>query len=81
MSKPQRRAGEAEKRLAALEVEIEMAWCDLTRLPPACRRTLWLSPEWLVGSRRAGSVEVGTYTRAVTLAELREDVFWTLEGR
>ncbi|MDI9240756.1 hypothetical protein QLQ15_17775 [Lysobacter sp. LF1] len=67
----------------ALEVEIESAWVGLTKLSARRQRTLYLTPRrrvvWLQRDLRGRASLIGTYTRTVTLAELREDVFFVLE--
>lgn len=63
-----------------LEVQIEAAWVTLTKMPPRRRRTLYLTTGhrivWASNDMRASRLmEIGTYDRSVTLANLREDVF------
>lgn len=64
----------------ALELEIERVWRDMTA--GRARRTyeLHLTPRGRIVDARVHpvarcSLEIGTYTRAVKLAHLREDVF------
>jgi hypothetical protein len=67
------------RKIQALEVRIEDAWGDLTDRPVA----LYLLPfagEWLIATNPKGASHIGTYTKAITLAQLRADVFETLEG-
>ncbi|KRC35098.1 MULTISPECIES: hypothetical protein [unclassified Lysobacter] len=66
----------------ALELQIEVAWVALTRMSVGRSRTLHLTRGrrvvWSANDRRATElVEIGTYTRGVSLAELREDVFYS----
>lgn len=63
-----------------LEIQIEAAWLMLAKMTPRKRRTLYLTTArrivWASNDVRASHLtEVGTYTREVTLADLREDVF------
>lgn len=63
-----------------LEIQIEEAWVMLTKMPPRRRRTLYLTKgrriAWSSNDVRASHLfEIGTYSRNVTLADLREDVF------
>ena len=66
----------------ALEVRIELAWCVLRGLHPSTRRTLHLTPRGaIVGFKSSqglpmGAMEIGTYTRAIELDELRQHVFF-----
>ena len=65
-----------------LEGRIENAWCVLRGFRQKTRRTLHLTPRGaIVGfkfsqGRPPGSIEIGTYTRHVTLEQLREDCFF-----
>lgn len=66
----------------ALELQIEEAWVALTKMSLGRSRTLYLTRRrrvvWAANDRRATElVEIGTYTRSVALAELREDVFYS----
>ncbi|GAB3388207.1 hypothetical protein [Lysobacter fragariae] len=69
----------------ALELQIEEAWVALTKMPPMRKRTLCLtrgrSIVWDRQSldRHRHVVEIGTYTREVTLADFRDDVFYASE--
>lgn len=68
----------------ALELQIEEAWVQLTKMPAKRRRTLYLTSGrrivyQAVDMRTKRLEEIGTYTRTVTLAVLREDVFWASE--
>lgn len=66
--------------ITAFEVEIETLWVKLTRLRPGKAVEVWLTPRWVLATRYSPmSEQVGTYSSAVTLAQLREDSFWTLE--
>lgn len=63
-----------------LEVQIEKAWDMLLKMPPRRRRTLYLTMArrvvWASNDVRASHLmEVGTYDRSITLADLRADVF------
>lgn len=65
---------------APLEIQIEAAWDMLLKMPPRRRRTLHLTTArrivWSSNDVRASHlIEIGTYTRDVTLADLRDDVF------
>lgn len=64
----------------ALEVQIEKTWDMLLKMPPNRRRTLYLTTGrrivWASNDVRASHLmEVGTYDRNITLADLRTDVF------
>lgn len=67
--------------IESMEIAIEEAWWRLQRLP-ACRRVTLYLTRGHAGMRirpardRVNAVEIGTYTPAVELADLREDVFW-----
>lgn len=66
-------------KIQSLEVRIEGAWGDLTDKPQA----LYLLPfagEWLIATNPNGAALIGFYTKAVTLKQLRDDAFATLEG-
>ena len=63
-----------------LEIQIEAAWVMLTKMPANRRRTLYLTTQrrvvWASNDVRASHLtEIGTYTRDVTLIDLRADVF------
>lgn len=65
----------------ALEMELERCWCGLTKWPS----TVYLTPSGrLVPTREGvsnlGAEEVGRYTKAVTLADFRGDVFHVFEA-
>lgn len=69
----------------ALEMQIEAMWLRLGQLGPKCSRTVCLSPNTgrLVlryPSDQPYAGEVGTYTRSVQLAQLREDCFEVYGG-
>lgn len=68
----------------ALEIEIERAWVLLGQRRGPCAVRLTRTGR-LVGITRpswsADGEEVGTYTSAIGLAELREDVFFVYESR
>ena len=77
-------ARDGSSRFCAFEIEIEVTWCRLQKLPDGMRRTACLSPKTgLLALRpvrdepQAG--EIGTYTRAVGLAQFREDAFEVLD--
>ena len=64
-----------------LEVQIEKAWEMLLKMPARRRRTLYLTSArrvvWSSNDVRASHLmEVGTYDRNITLADLRADVFY-----
>jgi hypothetical protein len=66
----------------ALELSIEGAWLELARMGSGQRRTIYMTAcrglVWPTHYKRGlGLIEIGTYTRDVTLADLRADVFWT----
>jgi hypothetical protein len=66
----------------ALELEIERAWVGLAKVYG--KRTLFLTEagklRWgWVADRTNHGREVGTYTRAVSLEDLRADVFFIFE--
>lgn len=70
--------------MQAMELQIEQAWVALTKMSPQRRRTLFLTTGrrvvWKSNDVRASHlVEIGTYLKSVTLAELREDVFFANE--
>ncbi|MFC3816546.1 hypothetical protein [Lysobacter sp. GCM10012299] len=70
----------------ALELEIEAAWVELTRMRAGRQRTLYLTPrrhvEWRPKKLESPNcIEIGTYSNGATLADLRDDVFWTHEQR
>lgn len=61
----------------ALELEVERAYVALSN---AYRpRTMFLTRAGLPWRPADGLVEVGTYTKAVPLADFREDVFFAFE--
>lgn len=67
--------------ISAFEVEVECFWCDrLQRMSAWSRRTVYLTPGWILTvTPRAQNVEIGTYTKAVTLAAFREDCFHAIQ--
>lgn len=74
-----------------LEVMIETAWLQLARLHRDDTRTVFLSRysngvvrisgtgRAVNSDARAHRCEVGTYTRAATLQQFREDVFFVFD--
>jgi hypothetical protein len=75
--------GKLGSRAAAVEIEIEVFWCErIDRLPEGKRVQVWLTPRrFLSLTKHPGSVPVGTgYTRACELSWFREDCFEALEG-
>lgn len=69
----------------ALEIQIERAWLMLASMAVDRRRTLYLTPSrrvvWSSNDVRASNLlEVGTYDRSITLADLRGDVFHVNES-
>lgn len=76
---------DSEARVTAFEVEIETVWVRLTKLRGWTRKTVCLSPNtgqlvmrW--PRKEPYENEVGTYTKAVTLADFRADAFHAREG-
>ena len=67
--------------IEALEMRIEDAWCWLAGYDQPT--TLYLTPRWriwgfsndLLRDKPNGSVEIGTYTKTILLADFRADVF------
>jgi hypothetical protein len=60
----------------ALELVVESAWLQLAELAPPTARTLYLTPDAKITRfMRPGSVEIGTFTRAIHLADFRNEVF------
>lgn len=64
----------------ALEIEIERAWCELSKWPA----TLHLTRSGRIvppgRNTSTGSEEIGRYTKAVSLADFRGDVFHVFEA-
>ena len=63
----------------SLAKRIEAAWGDLTDKPLALYLLPWAG-EYLIATNPKNASHIGTYTKAVTLAQFRLDVFETLEG-
>lgn len=74
----------SDGKIQALELEIERAWVLLGQRRGPCAVRLTRTGR-LVGITRSSWSEdgddVGTYTSAIGLAELREDVFFVYESR
>lgn len=81
MSNPQRHRVKVTDDAQALELEVERAWCSLTKWPT----TIWLTPKGKVlraaaSDTVAGAEYVGRYTKAVLLVDFRGDVFHIFEA-
>lgn len=69
----------------ALELEVERAWVSLSNLYGKKNRTFFLTESgrllsgWVTQRTSSDLIEVGTYTRAVPLADFRADVFFAFE--
>lgn len=65
--------------VTAFEIELETFWVRLTRLAPGRVVEVWLTPRWALAMRyHPLSVEVGSYTREVSLRDFRDDCFFVL---
>ncbi len=77
-------SGERADQYRALETEIERAWVLMGQRRGPCAVRLTRTGR-LVGITRPSCLAdgdyVGTYTSAIGLAELREDVFFVYESR
>lgn len=68
-----------ERAVMAFEVEVETLFVKLTKLRPGKTTEVWLTPNWILACRyHPMSLQVGVYSRDVTLAALSEDAHWTL---
>ena len=57
-----------------MEVQIEDIWGEVTE--SARRRRVYLAPDGHLCTGSGLGIEVGTYTRKVSLADFREDVYF-----
>lgn len=67
-----------------LGLEVERCWLALIEMSPKGQRTIFLTSckrliSGFIAQHSMTNVEVGTYTRAISLAEFREDVEYAYE--
>jgi len=67
-------------KVMAFEVEIEVYWSELTRLPGNRTREVWVTPARRIMSKHCrGAKMAGVFNRDIGLADFREACFAALE--